>query len=93
MAKVYREQIQKEVRSFYERDDVSRITIGKKETITKQKIKRVTNTVDLSLIGKYCGIRYDNGAYPSEIEYLDDTGFTGAQYHQTSVGAIKLYCL
>ena len=34
---------------------------------------KVINTVDHSLIGKYCIIRYDNGAYPGKIEDLDDT--------------------
>ena len=32
--------MKKEVRSFYERDDVSKITTDKNEPITKQKIKK-----------------------------------------------------
>ena len=33
----------------------------------------VINTVDQSLIRKYCVVRYDNGAYTGTIEDLDDT--------------------
>ena len=67
----------KRVRLALEKEKKRTVKYRKSTSVTSPTDPLVTlkviNTMDHSLIGKYCIIRYDNGAYPGKIEDLDDT--------------------